>query len=82
MGNLDAAEAVWPGTGLPGRRVTYGDPADPAICLGPLISERQRDKVDGMVRRAVAAGATLVTGGARVDPGYFYTPLKSAGVAT
>ena len=55
-------------------RVTYGDPADAATYMGPLISERQRDKVDGMVRRAVEAGATLVTGGTRVDPGYFYTP--------
>ncbi len=55
-------------------RVTYGDPADQATYMGPLISERQRDKVDGMVQRAVAAGATLVTGGTKVDPGYFYTP--------
>ena len=56
------------------ERVTYGDPADQANYMGPLISERQRDKVDGMVQRAVAAGATLVTGGKKVDPGYFYTP--------
>jgi len=42
--------------------------------MGPLISEMQRDKVDGMVKRAVEAGATLVTGGEKVDPGYFYTP--------
>jgi aldehyde dehydrogenase (NAD+) len=55
-------------------RVTYGDPADQNNYMGPLISERQRDKVDGMVRRAVAAGATLVTGGEKVNPGYFYTP--------
>ena len=55
-------------------RVTYGDPADQANYMGPLISERQRDKVDGMVQRAVAAGATLVTGGEKVGPGYFYTP--------
>jgi acyl-CoA reductase-like NAD-dependent aldehyde dehydrogenase len=54
--------------------VKYGDPADPANYMGPLVSERQRDKVDGMVRRAIAAGATLVTGGTRVDPGYYYTP--------
>ena len=37
--------------------------------MGPLISEKQRDKVDGMVKRAVEAGATLVTGGEKVDPG-------------
>jgi aldehyde dehydrogenase (NAD+) len=55
-------------------RVTYGDPADQNNYMGPLISERQRDKVDGMVQRAIAAGATLVTGGQKVDPGYFYTP--------
>jgi acyl-CoA reductase-like NAD-dependent aldehyde dehydrogenase len=55
--------------------VTYGDPSDGNNYMGPLISERQRDKVDGMVRRAVEAGATLVTGGQKVDgPGYFYTP--------
>ena len=42
--------------------------------MGPLISDKQRDKVDGMVKRAVEAGATLVTGGEKVDPGYFYTP--------
>ena len=56
-------------------RVTYGDPADQNNYMGPLISERQRDKVDGLVRRAVAAGATLVTGGTKADgPGFFYTP--------
>ena len=55
--------------------VTYGDPSDSNNYMGPLISERQRDKVDGMVRRAVEAGATLVAGGQKVDgPGYFYTP--------
>jgi acyl-CoA reductase-like NAD-dependent aldehyde dehydrogenase len=55
-------------------RVTYGDPAEAGNYMGPLISERQRDKVDGLVQRAVAAGATLVTGGEKVGPGYFYTP--------
>lgn len=54
--------------------VRHGDPADPKTYMGPLINERQRDKVDGMVQRAVAAGATLVTGGKRLDPGFFYAP--------
>ncbi|OLT28744.1 aldehyde dehydrogenase [Actinomadura sp. CNU-125] len=61
-------------------RVSYGDPSDPATYMGPLISARQRDKVDAMVKRAVEAGAKLVTGGERVDPGYFYTPTLLAGV--
>jgi aldehyde dehydrogenase (NAD+) len=54
--------------------VRYGDPNDPTTYMGPLISERQRDKVDDMVQRAVQAGATLVTGAEKKDPGYFYTP--------
>jgi aldehyde dehydrogenase (NAD+) len=54
--------------------VRYGDPNDPKTYMGPLISEKQRDKVDGMVKRAVAAGATLATGGEKKGPGYFYTP--------
>ncbi|ANI41057.1 aldehyde dehydrogenase [Mycolicibacterium vaccae ATCC 25954] len=60
--------------------VRFGDPADPSTYMGPLISAKQRDKVDGMVRRAVEAGATLVTGGEKVDPGYFYTPTLLADV--
>lgn len=54
--------------------VRYGDPTDPSTYMGPLISEKQRDKVDAMVQRAVAAGATLVTGGEKKGPGFFYTP--------
>ncbi|EJZ16014.1 aldehyde dehydrogenase [Mycolicibacterium fortuitum subsp. fortuitum DSM 46621 = ATCC 6841 = JCM 6387] len=60
--------------------VRFGDPTDPKTYMGPLISEKQRDKVDGMVKRAVEAGATLVTGGEKVDPGYFYTPTLLADV--
>ncbi len=64
----------------PGRRamghVTYGDPSDSNNYMGPLISERQRDKVDGMVRRAVEAGATLVTGGQKVDGPGTSTPRR------
>ncbi len=54
--------------------VRLGDPADPRTWMGPLIGDRQRDQVDGIVKRAVAAGAVLVTGGNIVRPGYFYEP--------
>ena len=60
--------------------VRYGDPKAEGTYMGPLISDKQRDKVDGMVKRAVEAGATLVTGGEKVDPGYFYTPTLLADV--
>ncbi|MFF0081857.1 aldehyde dehydrogenase family protein [Streptomyces canus] len=63
------------------ERVRVGDPNDPKTYMGPLISERQRDKVDGMVRRAVADGATLVTGGRKLDhPGFFYAPTLLSNV--
>jgi acyl-CoA reductase-like NAD-dependent aldehyde dehydrogenase len=55
-------------------KVAVGDPNDPKTYMGPLISAKQRDKVDGMVQRAVAAGAKLVTGGKAIDPGFFYEP--------
>jgi acyl-CoA reductase-like NAD-dependent aldehyde dehydrogenase len=54
--------------------IPYGDPTDPSTYMGPLISDKQRDKVDGMVKRAIATGATLVTGGKKRRPGYFYEP--------
>jgi acyl-CoA reductase-like NAD-dependent aldehyde dehydrogenase len=58
-----------------------GDPFDPSTFLGPLINERQREKVQGMVDRAVAAGATVVTGGGPTDHerGHFFQPTLIVG---
>ncbi|MCW5249522.1 aldehyde dehydrogenase family protein [Streptomyces sp. SHP 1-2] len=56
-----------------------GDPADPANALGPLIDERQRDRVHALVTGAVAEGATLVAGG-EYD-GLYYRPTVLTGVA-
>jgi acyl-CoA reductase-like NAD-dependent aldehyde dehydrogenase len=59
------------------KGVPVGDPADPSTMMGPLINGRQWDKVDGHVQRAVAAGATVATGGKRPEAlptGFFYEP--------
>ncbi|GAB2998973.1 NAD-dependent succinate-semialdehyde dehydrogenase [Amycolatopsis acidiphila] len=48
-----------------------GDPADPATTLPPLASISAADEVAGQVRKAVAQGATLRTGGERVHPGAY-----------
>jgi acyl-CoA reductase-like NAD-dependent aldehyde dehydrogenase len=57
-----------------------GDPNDAATNVGPVISAAQRDRVDGMVSRAVASGARIVVGGETLDrPGYFYAPTVVAG---
>lgn len=64
------------------KEVTLGDPGDSATQMGPLISAAHRSRVDGMVRRAVFEGATLVTGGRAPDelPGFFYEPTILSGV--
>ena len=55
---------------------------DPETDVGPLISERQRTKVEELVSDAVAGGAEVLTGGARPDidlPGWFHEPTVLAG---
>jgi betaine-aldehyde dehydrogenase len=47
-----------------------GDTFDPDTVLGPLNSERQRERVEGFLKKT--DGAEVVTGGKRPDlPGYF-----------
>ena len=58
-------------------RVRVGDPFDPATQMGPLVSGRQRDRVEGYIAKGVEGGATLVTGGGRpsgLDRGYYVEP--------
>jgi 1-pyrroline dehydrogenase len=53
----------------------WGDPSDPDVAVGPVVSAEQQEKVAGMVERAVAAGAEVTTGGAVGDrAGFFYQP--------
>jgi aldehyde dehydrogenase (NAD+) len=57
--------------------VVIGDPTDPATGFGPLVSARQRDRVEEFVRIGLAEGATLVTGGRCIQemgPGYYFEP--------
>ncbi|HEY7596740.1 MAG TPA: NAD-dependent succinate-semialdehyde dehydrogenase [Actinophytocola sp.] len=52
-----------------------GDPGDPKVKFGPLSSVSAADEVAGQVAKAVEQGATLRTGGKRVDgPGAFLEP--------
>jgi len=63
-------------------RIVVGDPQDPDTDLGPLISFAHRAKVAGMVDRAPAQGARVVTGGKSPDlPGAYYLPTLLADVA-
>ncbi|HEY1317508.1 MAG TPA: aminobutyraldehyde dehydrogenase [Gaiella sp.] len=63
--------------------MSVGDPAaDDEIVMGPVISAEQQERVLGFVDRAVAAKATVVTGGGSVgDRGYFVSPTVVTDVA-
>lgn len=63
--------------------LVLGDPMDPETQLGPLVSERQRDRVEAHISRALADGARLVAGGrrpARPARGWFVEPTVFADV--
>ena len=47
------------------RKLTMGDPKDPATFIGPMISEGEASRLDGWIQSAVRAGATLLCGGRR-----------------
>jgi 1-pyrroline dehydrogenase len=62
--------------------IATGDPTDPDTAMGPVISAEQQERVAGMVSRATAAGAEIVTGGSTLDrPGFFYAPTVLANPA-
>jgi 1-pyrroline dehydrogenase len=55
--------------------VKVGDPHDPEVAMGPVVSADQLARVEGMVERARAAGAEVTVGGRRREgPGFFYEP--------
>ncbi len=63
--------------------MTVGDPLDPSTQLGPLVAERQRDRVEGYIEKGRSEGARLVTGGGRpsgLDKGWYVEPTVFADV--
>jgi benzaldehyde dehydrogenase (NAD) len=57
-----------------------GDPASGTVALGPIIDERQRDKVHALVTASTDQGARLAAGG--TYEGLFYQPTVLADVTT
>jgi acyl-CoA reductase-like NAD-dependent aldehyde dehydrogenase len=61
-----------------------GDPLDPATQIGPLASERQRDRVEGYIAKGKSDGARVTTGGGRpagISRGFYVEPTVFADVA-
>jgi acyl-CoA reductase-like NAD-dependent aldehyde dehydrogenase len=54
-----------------------GDPTDPATQIGPMVNQRQHERVLGYIDIGREEGATLVRGGGRpagLDRGYYVEP--------
>ncbi|MEV5848554.1 aldehyde dehydrogenase [Streptomyces sp. NPDC051985] len=61
--------------------IKVGDPTEPDTVLGPLIAERQRDRVEDYIAVGKAEGARVVVGGGRptgLKTGWFVEPTLFA----
>ncbi len=64
-------------------KVKVGDPFDASSQMGPLASERQRDRVESYIAKGRDEGARLAVGGGRprhLERGYYIEPTVFAGV--
>lgn len=63
------------------KSLTVGDPLDPGTKVGPLVSRRQRDRVEGYIAKGKDEGARVTAGGGRpagLDQGWFVEPTVFA----
>ncbi len=65
------------------RGMPVGDPMDPGTFVGPLVAERQRDRVEGYIGIGRDEGARIATGGGRpsgLPTGWYVEPTVFADV--
>ncbi len=65
------------------RQIKVGDPSDPNTVCGPLISARQRDRVERYLELAVDEGGEFACGGGRPDDlpaGFYVEPTLVVGL--
>jgi aldehyde dehydrogenase (NAD+) len=64
--------------------VRVGSPLDPETDIGPVVSQAQFDKIQGLIRKGMEEGAELVAGGpgrpAHLNVGYYVRPTIFARV--
>ena len=60
------------------RAFTVGDPADPKTALGPMVSQKQYERVQSYIRKGIEEGAEVLVGGEGhpegFEAGYFVKP--------
>ncbi|MGW2664076.1 aldehyde dehydrogenase [Nocardia tengchongensis] len=62
-------------------RLRIGDPLDPKTLIGPLVSARQRDRVEDYIAKGIAEGGRVTTGGKRpehLSRGWYVEPTVFA----
>ncbi len=66
------------------EQITIGHPDGEGVVLGPVVSQAQYDKIQGLIQAGIDEGATLVAGGLGRpdghDVGYFVKPTVFADV--
>jgi len=66
--------------------ITIGAPSDLTTDIGPVVSQLQFDKIQGLIRKGIAEGAELVAGGpdrpAHLNAGYYVRPTVFARVTS
>jgi pimeloyl-ACP methyl ester carboxylesterase len=62
-----------------------GDPADPKIAVGPMVSQKQYDRVQSYIRKGIQEGAEVLIGGEGrpkgLEAGYFVKPTVFVNVS-
>ncbi|MFC4060681.1 aldehyde dehydrogenase [Planomonospora corallina] len=63
------------------RGMSVGDPADPATGIGPLVAQRQQERVENYIRIGIEEGAKPVVGGLErpYERGWYVAPTVFAG---
>jgi len=60
------------------RDITVGNPADPNIAVGPMVSQKQYERVQSYIRKGIEEGAELLAGGEGrpqdLQAGFFVKP--------
>jgi aldehyde dehydrogenase (NAD+) len=60
------------------RAFTVGDPRDPKTAVGPMVSQKQYERVQSYIRKGIEEGADVLVGGEGhpegLDAGYYVKP--------
>jgi phenylacetaldehyde dehydrogenase len=77
----DVYDKVMDGVAAFADSLKLGHGLDPTSNLGPLISEKQFNRVSGLLERGLSEGASVMLGGGRVgDKGFFVKPTVLTGI--